>query len=193
MKLRLRPFTFLIDLGPLKLILILNGRNFPFVSYVKYLDIVFDSRITWRLHTEIIEVKAFRTFIRVYSLLKNKRLSANIKLILHKALIKSVMTYACPAWELAADTYLLKLQRLQNKVLRTIRNFPRCTPVRDLHTAFNLLRVYDYITKLYRQQAEVIQYQENERVRSIGQGEARHIQYTRVKLGSGQAYGRSSD
>jgi hypothetical protein len=29
------------------------------------------------------------------------------------------MTYACPAWEFAADTYLLKLQRLQNKVLRT--------------------------------------------------------------------------
>jgi hypothetical protein len=29
------------------------------------------------------------------------------------------MTYACTAWELAADTNLLKLQRLQNKVLRT--------------------------------------------------------------------------
>jgi hypothetical protein len=27
------------------------------------------------------------------------------------------MTCACPAWELAADTCLLKLQRLQNKVL----------------------------------------------------------------------------
>jgi hypothetical protein len=34
----------------------------------------------------------------------------NIKLSLHKALIRSVMTYACPAWELAADTYLLKFQ-----------------------------------------------------------------------------------
>jgi hypothetical protein len=43
------------------------------------------------------------------------------------------MTYACPAWEFAADTYLLKLQRLQYKVLRTIGNFPRHTPVRDLH------------------------------------------------------------
>jgi hypothetical protein len=54
--------------------------------------------------------------------------------------------------------YLLsKLQGLQNKVLRTIGNFPRCTPIRDLHTAFNLPYVYDYITKLCRQQAEVIQ------------------------------------
>jgi hypothetical protein len=33
-----------------------------------------------------------------------ERLSANIKLILHKALIRSVMTFACHTWELAADT-----------------------------------------------------------------------------------------
>jgi hypothetical protein len=72
-------------------------------------------------------------------------LSANIKLTLHKARIRSVMTHACPTWELAADTYLLKLQRLQNKVLHTTGNFPRCTPVRDLHTIFNLPYVYDYI------------------------------------------------
>jgi hypothetical protein len=45
-----------------------------------------------------------------------------------------------------ADTYLSKLQRLQNKVLRTIGKFSTCTPVRNLHTAFNLLCLYDYIT-----------------------------------------------
>jgi hypothetical protein len=68
----------------------------------------------------MIEAKAFRTFIRIYFLLKSQRLSANIKLTLHKALIRSVMTYDYPAWELAADTYLLKLQRMQNKVIHTI-------------------------------------------------------------------------
>jgi hypothetical protein len=30
------------------------------------------------------------------------------------------MTYACSTWEFVADNHLLKLQRLQNKVLRTI-------------------------------------------------------------------------
>jgi hypothetical protein len=66
------------------------------------------------------------------------------------------MTYASLAWEFAADTHLLKLQRLQNKVLRTTGNFPRHTPVRELHKAFNIPNIYDYITKLCRQQAEVI-------------------------------------
>jgi hypothetical protein len=132
-----------------------NGRNIPFASNVEYLGLIVDKRTTWRLHIEMIEAKTFRTFIRVYSQLKSERFSANIKLTLHKALIRSVMTYACPAWELAADTCVLKLQRLQNKVLHTIGNFPRYTPVRDLHTAFNILYVYDYITKLCSQRTEV--------------------------------------
>jgi hypothetical protein len=33
----------------------------------------------------------------------------------------------------------------------------------------------------------------NENVRTIGQGEARHRKYKRLKLGGGQAYDRSSD
>jgi hypothetical protein len=72
---------------------------------------------------EIIEAKAFRTFVRNCSRFKSERLRANIKLTTDKALIRLVMTYACPASELAADSYLLKLQRLQNKVLRTTGNF----------------------------------------------------------------------
>jgi hypothetical protein len=103
------------------------------------------------------------------------------------------MTYACPAWEFATDTHLLKLQRLRNKVVRTIGNFPRRTPVRDLHVAFKIPYVYDFITKLCRQQAEFIQNHHNPNVRNIGQGEAQHRKYKRLKLGGGQAYDRSSD
>jgi hypothetical protein len=65
--------------------------------------------------TQTIEAKAFRTFVRVYSLCRSERLSSNIKLTLHKALIRSVMIYACPTWEFVADILLMKLQHLQNK------------------------------------------------------------------------------
>jgi hypothetical protein len=83
----------------------------------------------------MIEAKAFRTFIRIYSLYKSERLSTNIKLALHKALIRGIMTYA---WQFAAHNHLLKWQRLQNNILRTIENFPRCTLIRDLHMVFKL-------------------------------------------------------
>jgi hypothetical protein len=77
------------------------------------------------------------------------------------------LTYACPAWDFAADTHLLKLQRLQNRVLRSVGDFPRRTPVRELHKAFSIPYVYDYMTKLSRQQAEVILNQENANVRIL--------------------------
>jgi hypothetical protein len=50
----------------------------------------------------MIEAKAFRIFIRIYFLFRSERLSTNIKLTLRMALIRSAMTYVCPAWELAA-------------------------------------------------------------------------------------------
>jgi hypothetical protein len=87
----------------------------------------------------------------------------------------------------------MKLQRLQNKVLRTIGNLPRRTPIPDLHMAFKIPYVYDYITKFCRQHTEAIQNHDNENVCNIGQGEARHRKYKRLKLGDGQAYDRSSD
>jgi hypothetical protein len=102
------------------------------------------------------------------------------------------LSTVCCAWESAADTNLIKLQRLQNKVLRTIGNYPRRTPIHELHLAFHIPFVYDYITQLCRQQAEVIQNHDNENVRIIDQGEARHNKYKRLKLGGGQAYDRSS-
>jgi hypothetical protein len=44
--------------------------------------------------------------------IENRALSTNIKLTLYKALNRSVVIYACPIWEYAVDTHLLKLQRL---------------------------------------------------------------------------------
>jgi hypothetical protein len=118
--------------------LTLNGQDFPFVNRAKYLSVIFDRKVMWRLHIEMIEAKAFRTFMRTYSQFKSERLSANINRTIHKALIISVMTYVSPAWEFAADTHLIKLQHLQNKVIRTIGNYPRRTPFRCLHLAVQI-------------------------------------------------------
>jgi hypothetical protein len=65
MKIRLRLSTFFRRLRPPEAQLTLNVWNIPFVNRVKYLGVVCDKRIIWRLHIEIIEAKAFRTFIRI--------------------------------------------------------------------------------------------------------------------------------
>jgi hypothetical protein len=108
-------------------------------------------------------------------------------------LIRSVMTSVCPTWEYEADAHLLKLQRLQNRVLRAAGNLDRWAPARELHEALQIPYVYNYTTKYCRTQAEVILNHVNPNVRGIGQGEARHKNYRRVKLGGGQAYDRSAE
>jgi hypothetical protein len=59
---------------------IFNGWNIPFVNSIKYLGVIFNKRMTWKLHIEKIEAKAFRIFIRLYLLFKSERSSVNIKL-----------------------------------------------------------------------------------------------------------------
>jgi hypothetical protein len=93
------------------------------------------------------------------------------------------MTYACPAWEFAADSHLLKLQRPQNIVLRTIGKLPRRTPTRALGLAFKMPHVYDYITKICRKLEEVIPNRDNVNVRNMGKREAQHRKHKKLKLG----------
>jgi hypothetical protein len=66
-------------------------------------------------------------------------------------------------------------------------------PVRELHMAFQVPYIYDFITKLCRQQAEVIQNYENSNVRGIEEGEIGHRKYDRLKFGGSQAYNCSSE
>jgi hypothetical protein len=79
----------------------------------------------------MIEAKAFKTLIIIYSLLKSELLSANIKLSLHKALIR---LDAC----LGTSGRHLPYKIPASPIPRTIGNFARCGSVRDLHTAFVL-------------------------------------------------------
>jgi hypothetical protein len=50
----------------------------------QYLGVIFDKKITRKYHIEMIEAKAFRTFISANSLFKSYGLSINIKLTVHK-------------------------------------------------------------------------------------------------------------
>jgi hypothetical protein len=72
MREKLSRSTFLTK-GDRLTLLTFNGRNIPFVNSVKYLGVIFNKRMTWRLHIEKIKAKDFRAFIRLLSQLKNER------------------------------------------------------------------------------------------------------------------------
>jgi hypothetical protein len=79
---------------------------------------------------------------------------------------------------------------MQNRVPHVSGKFPRSKLIRNMYMAFQITYMYDYITKLCRQRAIVVQNHENALVFNSGQGEAQYRKYKRHKLGGGQAYDR---
>jgi hypothetical protein len=91
-----------------------------------------------------------------------------------------------------------KLVKLEEAVF-SMRSAPRlydgpaAAQVRELHAAFEISYVYDYVIKLCRTHAEVLLNHVNSNVHGIVQGQARHKKYQRLKLGSGRTYDFSVD
>jgi hypothetical protein len=71
----------------------------------------------------------------------------------------------------------------------TIGNLSRHIPISNLYRSFNIPYQYDYVTQLCREQVSLIR--NHDIIRTIGQGEACHRKYKRLKLGGAQAYDRS--
>jgi hypothetical protein len=117
----------------------LNGREIPFVNTVTYLGVTFDRRMTWRRHIERTVAKPFAHIHKGLS--SSALLSTDIKPILYNALIRSVMTYACPTREYAADSHLLILQRLQNTVHSTLME-----TMTGAHQSANFMWLSEFLT-----------------------------------------------
>jgi hypothetical protein len=77
-------------------VLRLIRRDIRFVNNVTCLGVTFDRRVTRRHHIENTVAKALPTYVSTYSLFKSARLNTSIKLTLYEALIRSLMTHACP-------------------------------------------------------------------------------------------------
>jgi hypothetical protein len=99
---------------------------------------------------EMIEAKAFRTFIRIYVLFKSENLSASIKLTLRRTLIKSVMTYAWPRLGVSERQLPLKIAAPTKQVsphhwkFSKVHTGPRCA--HGFHSSL-CIRLYNKIVQ----------------------------------------------
>ncbi|KAJ4427739.1 hypothetical protein ANN_25392, partial [Periplaneta americana] len=73
-----------------------------------------------------------------------------VGLTMYKALIRSVITYAAPAWRFAAVSHLRKLQVIQNQVIRLITHLPRVASRRKFHDELELPTIDEFIARLAR-------------------------------------------
>jgi hypothetical protein len=131
----------------------MNGRNIPFVKSVKYLSVIFDKKITWRLRIETVTTKAYRNLLDHVPCSK----------VTDKALNRSVV---CLSRLGICGRYT------SNEISAPAKQVLRIT-ILDMNIFFQIPYLYDYtITKSCRQQAQAIQHHANIHIRDIGQGEA---------------------
>jgi hypothetical protein len=126
-------------------ILSINNINLLRSHQVKYLGITVDENLNWRNHITNLE-KSLIKIVRTFHLVKNW-VPRNIKLKIYHAYIHSKIKYGICIYGAAGTVLLNKIQRLQNRAIKTLFNLDFYTPTKNLLFDFKLLSVKD----LYKQ------------------------------------------
>lgn len=128
-----------------------NNITIPLLNTVKYLDLNLDKRLTWNNHIKSKRITLnFRAHTLKVLLIKNKFTKINIKLQIHKALLKSIWTYGLQFWGPAKKTNLNKIQTFQNITLHKITNIPPYVSNLTLHKDLRMKIIKDAATLVYR-------------------------------------------
>lgn len=118
----------------------------PWSKQVKYLGIFLDSRLNWRSTVYDRIRKSFAALKFLYPFINFKsRLPTNLKLLLYKTCVRSILLYAAPVWAAVALSHLRRLQCVQNKFLRIIYNKHRTV---EIHNLANIEYIDSIIARL---------------------------------------------
>lgn len=129
-----------------------SHSRIEWANIVKYLGVTIDKTLTFKLHIDLTIEKALKYFAILYPLLNRKsKLNISNKLVIYKAIIRSVLLYTCPVWGDCAVSHISKLQTVQNKCLKVIFNLPRSFPTNMLHKLANMPTIKQQISKINQQ------------------------------------------
>jgi hypothetical protein len=117
------------------------NENAAWTNETKYLGVITDPKLTHKAHTSFILRKANCILRQLFPVLnKSSNNDANLALILHKSLHRSILTHA--SWGYAVDTYINKLHTFQNKYLKIITKLRTVPPIKTFHeqTGMSLIK-----------------------------------------------------
>lgn len=144
------------------------GSNISWNDEVKYLGVTLDKTLCFNRHTDLTVQKALKFTGILFPLLNRKsHLNLSNKIAVYKAMIRSIILYACPVWGNCAEVHLNKLQLIQNKCLRLILNAPYNHPTYDLHRKANLPTIKVQIQKVNSKFVSELQASENPLIRLL--------------------------
>lgn len=99
----------------------LNSRDINWTNEVKYLGLILDKKLTYQKHITYAVDKANKAARIFYSMLNRRsQLNRENKILLYKVAIRPILAYGCQIFQNAAESHIKRIQRFQNKMLRTI-------------------------------------------------------------------------
>lgn len=116
-----------------------DGQNtIDIADTVNYLGVSFDKKLTFAHHLSTTLNKANKCFRALLPLLASKsKLSLCNKQLIYASIIRPIMSYGSPIWSTAANSHTIKLNIMQNKVLKIIHKLPWRTPTYLLRSITN--------------------------------------------------------
>ncbi|CAK9827570.1 Probable RNA-directed DNA polymerase from transposon BS [Anthophora retusa] len=125
--------------------IIMNGETIPTTNEVKYLGMHLDKRLTWKPHLTAKRKQIDLKLRNMYWLIGYRSpLSLFNKLLLYKATLIPIWTYGIQLWGCAKQSNINIIQRVQNKILRTITCAPWYIRNETLHYDLNMKHIRNY-------------------------------------------------
>ena len=101
-----------------RIILNLDGKKIFESSYIKYLGLLLDSRLSWKFHINELAKKLSRAIGILYKI--RAYTPKSIMISLYFAIFHSHLAYGLPVWGSAKDNLINNIVLLQKKTLRVI-------------------------------------------------------------------------
>lgn len=109
-----------------------NNQSIERVKQLNYLGLVFDNRLTWN---ELVSKLRDKRILINFAIYKAKNTIPKKQLwMIYDANFLAHINYLNPIWNKAADLQINSLQRLQNKVVKTIECKSHLTPTNSLYS-----------------------------------------------------------
>ena len=105
-------------------------------STARYLEVLLDDKLKFDTHLTFLESKLYRS-VGIISRL-SQYLPTKTLLALYYSLVHTHLLHALPIWASTYDTYLIEIQRLQNKAIRILT---KCRVSDRITSRFHDLRI----------------------------------------------------
>lgn len=161
--------------------ILFNNHSLKWKPHVKYLGVVLDSKLLFKHHIDHIISKANGiTFKKLYCLIGRKsRVSVDCKIRLFKAVIRPILSYACPVFVNCAKSHLNKIQTFQNKVLRIMLNvkWSDFIPNEKIHMDGKIPEILPFFIKITNKFYSSCNNHENPLINSLGQYDYNSLEF----------------